>query len=303
MKDWIKRIGLSFSWPVDQFHYYFDFFQQKKLDQTTAIDQQTQILLSLRYKELLHTRAPLPRLDEVEFRSFSQHGEDGILLYLFSLLGTTNKQAVEICAGDGVECNTANLIINHGWTGLLFDGDKHKINFGRHFYARNLNTLPHPPTLVNVWIDAEKVNALITDHDVDGEIDLLSLDMDGVDYWIWRALACITPRVVVLEYNAAPGPDRAVTVPYKRDFQWKKHSARSNYWGASLPAFVKLGRQKGYRLVGCERFGVNAFFVRSDVGQDIFPEVASHKCFTHPRVRQAQQEFLFYASQQEWVEV
>lgn len=303
MIDRIKQIGLAVSYPIDQFNYYFNFFRQKKLDEITAIDQQTQILLRLKYKEWLRAQIPQPRFDEVEFKSFSQHGEDGILLYLFSVLGATNKQAVEICAGDGVECNTANLIINHGWTGLLFDGDAHKIRFGQRYYRRNLNTLPYPPTLVNAWIEVENVDTLITSHGVQGEIDLLSLDMDGVDYWIWKAITSITPRVVVLEFNAAPGPTLSVTVPYLHNFQWKKGALPVHYWGASLPAFVKLGTQKGYRLVGCERFGVNAFFVRSGLGEDILPQVSIEKCFRHPRISQVQKEFLAQVNQDEWVSV
>jgi hypothetical protein len=303
MKDILKRVGLSLSRPIDQRNYYFDFFRWKKLDQITTINQQTQILLSLKYQELHRRGAPRPPFDQVEFRSFSQHGEDGILLFLFSLLGTTNTQAVEICAGDGIECNTANLMVNHGWTGLLFDGDKNKINFGRRFYARNLNTLPYPPTLVHAWIDAENVNPLITRHGVQGEIDLLSLDMDGVDYWIWKAITCITPRVIVLEFNAALGPVQSITVPYRHDFGWQKNGRLSNYWGASLPAFVKLGKQKGYRLVGCERIGVNAFFVRAGLGEAVLPEIPIQTCFDHPRVKQVHQEFLGQAAEQEWVEV
>lgn len=303
MRDLIKRIGLAVSYPLDQFNYYFDYFRQNKLDRITAIDQQTQILLRLKYQAWSTTRRGSPPFDEIEFKCFSQHGEDGILLYLFSRLGTTNKQAVEICAGDGVECNTANLIVNHGWLGLLFDGAAHKLRFGQRYYRRNLNTLPHPPTLVNAWIDTENINPLITRHGVEGQVDLLSLDMDGIDYWIWQALTCIAPRVVVLEFNAALGPTESVTVPYQRDFRWKKGSALEHYWGASLSAFVKLGKAKGYRLVGCERLGVNAFFVRQGIGDDILPQVSVESCFQHPRMKQVQQEFQTQAKQGAWVTV
>ena len=92
-----------------------------------------QVLLRLQYQDLARRRVDLPTLEDVEFRCHSQNGEDGILLYIFALLGTTNRKVVEICAGDGIECNAANLLVNHGWNGLLFDGDDEQIARGRAF--------------------------------------------------------------------------------------------------------------------------------------------------------------------------
>lgn len=277
MKELIKRLGLRLARPVDQLHYYFNFFNWKRSDHISALNRQTQILLSLQYRAWQHIGMPRLRFDEVEFRSFSQHGEDGILLYVFSLIGTTDRRCVEICAGDGVECNTANLVVNHGWTALMIDGDAHKLRFGRAFYARHLNTLHRPPQLVHAWVERDNVNTLITEHGMTGEIDLLSLDVDGVDYWIWKSISCIQPRVVVLEYNAALGYDRALSVPYRPDFR-----RQGDHWGASLPAFVKLGHRKGYRLVGCDSSRVNAFFVRAGIAEEILPEVEAAACFALP---------------------
>jgi hypothetical protein len=252
--------------------------------QTGGVDQGVQNLLALRYQEMLHHRLPLPRLADVEFRAFSQNGEDGILLYLFALLGTTNKKCVEICAGDGIECNTANLIINHGWTGLLVDGNEANVAQGRRFYAECRDTFIRPPTFVHSWVSAENVNDLLRQHDFTGDIDLFSLDIDGVDYWLWKALEVIRPRAVVLEYHYAFGPDRAVTVPYRPDF-CLDFSKQPYYCGASLAAFVKLGRQKGYRLIGCQRGRFNAFFLRAGVGEELFPEIDAAEClkdYDHP---------------------
>jgi hypothetical protein len=256
--------------------------EQKRLDEITAISKGMQLLLTLKYRELLHQRIPLPRFDDVEFRCFSQNGEDGILLYLFSLLGTVNRMAVEICAGNGAECNAANLIVNHGWQGLLFDGCPLNIAYGKAFYAACRDTCICPPTLAQAWITADGINALIEDHGFSGEIDLLSLDLDGIDYWVWRAIECIQPRVVVLEFNPIWGPDWAVTVPLQDDFRLD-FSREPYYCGASLAAFVKLARYKGYRLVGCQRMGFNAFFVRNGVGDDLFPEVPAAPFLKHAR--------------------
>src|SRR5262249_5113391 len=156
------------------------------LNEVSASARTGQLLLSLRYKELLRQNF-LPKFEDVGFRFFSQNDEDGFLLYIFSLIGTTTKKAVEVCAGNGIECNTANLIVNHGWVGLLVDGDSTLVEQGKDFYSRCPDTFWLPPSLVQAWVTTDNINSLIRDHGFEGEIDLLSIDMDGVDYWIWKA--------------------------------------------------------------------------------------------------------------------
>jgi hypothetical protein len=159
----------------------------------------SQLQLKLTFQALAAAGNKLPGLDEVGFKAFSQTDEDGILLYIFSIIGATTKKAVEICAGSGIECNSANLIINHGWSGLLVDGNAELIKQGQRFYHKNRHTKLFPPTLVHSWITRDNVNEMIERTEFAGEIDLLSLDMDGVDYWIWKALEVVEPRVVVVE--------------------------------------------------------------------------------------------------------
>jgi hypothetical protein len=257
--------------------------RRRILNETTATSQAVQLLLRQKYTELTENHLALPELTDTEFRCFSQNGEDGILLYIFSILGTTNRHVVEISAGDGIECNSANLIINHGWYGLLFDGDEQKISRGKEFYAKCQDTFAAPPTQVASWVTAENVNSLIADNGFAGDVDLLSLDIDGMDYWIWRAIRCISPRVIILEFNPVWGPDRAVSIPYRADYRID-YGRRPYYGGGSLSAFVKLGREKGYRLVGIQRLGFNALFVRSGVGEDLLPEISSRQCFERHRV-------------------
>ncbi len=238
--------------------------------------QVTQVLLRLHYEDLVRRRVKdLPTFPDVEFRCHSQNGEDGILLYIFSLLGTTNRRVVEICAGAGTECNAANLIINHGWRGLLFDGDPNLIAYGRDFYSKCRTTCIAPPTLVNAWITAENINELVASFV--GSVDLLSLDLDGNDYWIWKALDVISPRVVIAEVNTSWGPEKAVTMSYNPDYQLD-FSKQPYRCGASLPAFVKLGKKKGYRLVGVHSLKFNAFFVKDGIGEDLLPEVTPQDC-------------------------
>jgi hypothetical protein len=289
---------------------YFSYFSYRiaLLDQST--NKTTQLLLCLKYKEFLHQKTTLPKIEDIGFGAFSQNDEDGILLYIFSLIDTVSKKCVEICAGNGIVCNTANLIINHGWNGLLFDGIGDNVKEGRKFYSRYRDTWIFPPKFVHVWIDAENVNNLIKENGFGGEIDLLSLDLDGVDYWIWKAIDCINPRVVIVEYNTILGPEKAISVPYKKDFNRFDYPnsvsiARfgPDYWGASLAAFRKLGYEKGYRLVGCNRYGFNAFFIRKDIGEDILPEISPEKCFEHPFAIERQEKGFSNVMNLNWIEV
>lgn len=247
-------------------------------------DRPMQVLLCSRFSDIAAGRSGLLPFREVEFSAYSQNGEDGILLYIFALIGTTNRRVVEVCAGDGIECNAANLIINHGWTGTLFDGDPEAIARGRKFYATRTNAWRlHrlPPTLVHAWIDKDNVNELIAQHGSAGEIDLLSLDMDGVDYWIWDAIHIVNPRVVVLEYNNRWGPKQAVTVPYADDFVTRGASVEDEgYFGASLLAFERLASKKNYRLIGANAPNTNAFFMRNDVGEAYFSVVPVETCLS-----------------------
>ncbi len=292
MKQYVKRIirkGVSklvgtedLARLLDRLEQLTDTFDavhsRMLLNEVASTSQGIQQLLSHTHRQSREAKDSLDRLLDSGFRCFSQNDEDGVLLHVFSLIGTTNKKVVEICAGDCVECNSANLIINHGWAGLLFDGDEQKIELGKRFYSHCRDTFFHLPKLISAWITAENVNDLVSGHDFAGDIDLLSLDMDGMDFWVWKALTCIRPRVVVLEFNARWGPHRSVTVPYQPDFRldWDRQP-----WcqGASLAAFVKLGRERGYRLVGTHRLGVNSVFLRSDTGIDLFPEVTPVECY------------------------
>lgn len=267
-----------------------------------AVDKGTQVLLSLRYRELARAGGQLPAIDEVGFRSFSQTDEDGVLLYIFSLIGQRTRSTVEICAGDGIECLSANWIVNHGWRALLIDGDTRNVAAARRFYGRHRDTYLRPPTVLQAWVDRENVNGLVASRGFAGEIDLLALDLDGVDYWIWRAIERVTPRVVAVEYNWLWPDEAHVSVPYRRDFAWA-YRDRPDYWGASLGAFVRLGREKGYRLVGCNRYGYNAFFVRRGLGEDLLPEVAPSACLGRFASEEERRRRLAAIADLEWVEV
>ena len=266
------------------------------------VDRGTQIALGIKYRQLTENGIGLT-FGDIEFRNYSQNGEDGILWYVFSLIGTINKKCVEICAGDGIQCNCANLIINHGWTGALFDCDPDNIERGKQFYSNHPDTSTFPPKLIQAWITVENVNSLLISNGINGEIDLLSLDIDGMDYWVWDAIDVISPRVVIAEIQAIWKCDQAVTVPYSDNFKTEYINGFGVYSGASLPAFVKLAKKKGYRLVGCQRYGFNVIFLRDDVGQDVLKEISPEECFSHPFCTWAYEELLPLVKDRKWQRV
>ncbi len=195
-----------------------------------------------------------------EYKVYSQNGEDGILMYIFSKIGAQNNAVVELGIGNGTECNSRNLIQNFGWNAWLIDGSKKNVEEANSFYDGNQNV-----NICHEWITMENIEIVLADADVPDSIDLLSIDIDGNDYWVWEKIDRINPRVVIIEYNASFGKNRSITVPYDPEFdRFKKHKS-GYYHGASLAAMEKLGHKKGYTLVCCDSNGVNAFFIQGNL--------------------------------------
>ena len=121
--------------------------------------------------------------------------------------------------------------------------------------------------LLNIFVTKKNINQILKKYS-GKKIDLLSIDIDGNDFWIWKAINCVKPRLVVIEYNSFFGPTLSCTIPYNHKFIWNYEKKRS-YYGASLKALEKLGKQKKYILVGVDKNGVNAFFVRNDLAKYI----------------------------------
>lgn len=218
-------------------------------------------------------------LNAYELSIHSQNGEDGILFYLFSRLGSTNRRFVEFGIGNGRQCNSANLSLNFGWSGLLLEANIKQATAAQSYYQQQLGQQQQQVAIKPARVTAENINQLIAESGITGEIDLLSIDIDGNDYWVWQAITVIQPRLVVIEYNPSFGPAEAITVVYDPNFdRYAKHPT-GYYYGASLTALAKLGQEKGYILVGCESSGANAFFVRQDVATDKITPVAATAAF------------------------
>ena len=219
------------------------------------------------YEQALYS----PRFQEAKrllrhgFRVYSQNDEDGIIEQIFDRIGVTDQFFVEFGAGDGLENCTLYCLLK-GWSGVWIDGSAV-------CYEGILRRMA--PFLqdgrLNVkysFITAENIQELFSEMKVPLEFDLLSIDIDGNDYWVWGALDRYKPRVVAVGYNASFNKTIACAVPYNPTAIWERNS----YYGASLKAFECLGRKKGYSLVGCNYTGINAFFVRNDCLDDHFAE-------------------------------
>ncbi|HPR33486.1 MAG TPA: hypothetical protein PLK12_15410 [Prolixibacteraceae bacterium] len=250
--------------------------------------------VSISQRQLFHyyreqaRKNELPPLSEAGFRVFSQFEEDGKLLYLFSVLGMTNKTFVEIGSDDGVNSNSANLYFHFGWQGLFIDANPRSIRRGKKFYAQ----YPHPwfyqPRFVCSKVTRENVNQLISEAGYQGGIGLLSIDIDGNDYWIWDAIDVVQPQVVIIETHNEFGL-KNIVVPYDPDYFFPgKHPL---YHGASPVAMTKLAHRKGYRLVGANELGFNFIFVRNGLADDRIPEVSPESLLTHPSVWEGHKKF------------
>jgi hypothetical protein len=236
-------------------YYYRKIYQKIHYDTLKLLMNQGKM------QALANAVRPIDRLEEAEFQVFSQRGEDGILQYIISRIEIPNRIFVEFGVEDYTESNTRFLLMNNNWSGLVLDGDKDNIRF----IESDFIYWKYDITARHSFITRENINGLISDYTSCRDIGLLSVDIDGNDYWVWEAITVIQPRIVVCEYNSAFGATAKVSVPYAPDFSRTEAHFSNLYWGASLGAFCHLAEKKGYDFIGVAGAGVNAFFVRKDL--------------------------------------
>lgn len=238
------------------------------------------------------------KIADNEFRVFSQWGEDGIIQFLLRHLNIENKIFVEFGVENYTESNTRFLLVNNNWAGLVIDAGKKQVDYIKSdpiYWRYNLKA-------VCSFITRDNINKLLMENGIKGEIGLLSVDIDGNDYWVWEEINVISPAIVVIEYNARFGRDRAVTIPYDEQFVRSKAHFSNIYYGASLKALYLLAKKKGYAFVGCNSAGNNAFFVRKDLKSDELPELSVEEGFVQGRFRESRDEtggLNFLSSQEE----
>jgi len=200
---------------------------------------------------------------------YAQGTEESILARLMDRIAPSNRHCVDIGASDGLRnSNTALLLREQGWQGLLVEGSAYRYEkLQAHYGAAGVGTAGTGAAgnvqLRHKQVQPDQIDDLLADAGVPTDFDLLSIDIDGNDYWVWRGLTAFQPRIVVIEYNPYYAPPERWVMCFNPDHAWDG----STYYGASLASLHHLGKAKGYELVCCDDMGNNAFFVR----QDLYP--------------------------------
>ncbi len=220
------------------------------------------VLMGKILAEMNSQKSSISKLSEVEFQVFSQFGDDGIIQYLVKKLDIPYLTFIEFGVENYHEANTRFLLVNNNWSGMVIDGSAENIrkikgdviSWGQELVA------------LEAFIDAENINELISiflNIGFNKEIGILSIDIDGIDYWVWKAIDVVNPVIVIMEYNSLLGNDKPYTIPYDPTFV-RNNRYNIFYWGSSLPALCELAKEKNYAFIGCNLAGNNAYFIRRD---------------------------------------
>ena len=224
-------------------------------------------------------------IHEVEFKVFSQYGDDGIIQYLIHHTRPEHEAFIEFGAGDYSEANTRFLLLNNNWRGLIIDGNQRAMQALKReeIYWR------YDLTTVGAFITRENINQLFEENGFSGEIGILSIDVDGNDYWIWEGINCVNPAIVVVEYNSVFGAKHSISIPYDPSFIRTRAHFSNLFWGASLKALCTLADRKGYAFIGSNSAGNNAYFVRKDkIGK--LPVKSAEQGYVESKFRESRDE-------------
>ena len=200
-------------------------------------------------------------LNDYEFQIFSQFGDDGIIQYLIQELKIEDKTFIEFGVENYDEANTRLLLESFGWSGLVIDASKTNVLHiikQDYYWRNNLNVACD-------FITKENINKILENNNFKKKIGILSIDIDGNDYWIWKEITNVDPSIVIVEYNARFGSENSVTIPYKENFNRMNTNFNNLYYGASLSALTKLAKEKNYSLIGTNSNGNNAYFIKNDL--------------------------------------
>jgi len=204
-------------------------------------------------------------LGDVEFSCFSQWGEDGIINWLISQLPSIPKKFIEFGVDNYQESNTRLLLYLRNWEGLVIDSSDSHI---KDIKSQDISWR-YQLNAITAFITKDNINSLLEKNKMTSDVGLLSVDIDGNDYYVWKSIDVVKPIIVVVEYNAVFGDIHSLTVPYNPDFFRTKAHYSNLYFGASLRALIDLGKEKGYTFIGTNTNGVNAFFIRNDFAPKI----------------------------------
>jgi hypothetical protein len=234
----------------------------------------------------INSSRTISSLGEVEFKVFSQWGEDGIIQYLTQNIEIKNKTFIEFGVENFAESNCRFLMMKDNWSGFVIDGSESNIQALRaspYFWRYDLKALCS-------FITKDNIAGLLEDSGFDKDVGILSIDIDGMDYWVAVSLTNWRPCILIMEYNAVFGVDRAIVVPYEASFQRTKAHHSNLYFGLSLKALYILAKRWGYGIVGTNDAGNNAFFVRRDLLNDRVKEVDLAVAYSASKFRESRDE-------------
>lgn len=233
-----------------------------------------------------NSRKDILSIRDVEFKVYSQWGEDGIIQWLIHILPIKNKTFIEFGVQSYVEANTRFLLEENNWSGMIMDGstcDMEAIRKSELYWRYDLYAK-------DVFITKANINDLLLESGFDEDLGLLSVDIDGNDYWVLKEISVMRPRILICEYNALYGEDCAVTTLYRDDFVRTKAHYSNLHFGASLKAIRMLAEEKGYHFIGVNSNACNAFFVRNDLISYLPRTVLNDHEFVDYKFRQARDE-------------
>lgn len=246
-------------------------------------DFDTTILLAAG-KQMSWQVADLPmnlNFRRVGFKVFSQWDEDGIIQYLISKIPIRHETFIEFGVENYLESNTRFLLVNNHWRGLVLDARQSDVDYIR----RDKIYWQYDLRASRAWITRENINDLLRDSGFCEDLGLLSIDIDGNDYWIWESIQSFKPRILIVEYNSLFGL-QPIVVPYVQDFSRTAAHHSNLYYGASLGALHHLARKKGYILLGSNIWGHNAFFAREDIAAG-FQGLDPQEAYVESKFREA----------------
>jgi hypothetical protein len=220
-------------------------------------------------------------LKRAGFGVFSQFDEDGIIQFLISHVEIKNQTFIEFGVEHYEESNTRFLLINDNWQGMVMDGSQENVDYIKNDRVSRKYDLQ----AYCEFITKENINELIRRSGFNEDLGLLSVDIDGNDYWVWEAIDSIRPRLVVAEYNSVFGLD-PVSTPYQADFLRTKAHHSNLYYGCSLAALTHLATRKGYLFTGSNLRGNNAFFVRKDIAGSL-PQLTAQEGYVRSHFKES----------------
>ncbi len=200
---------------------------------------------------------------------FTNANEDGILLNIFTKIGTTNKLFIDIGSNDCINSNCANLAFHHNWSGTFIDGNYKILNRGKYIYQKYFKQKSSQFSFKQTIVTTQNINSILAATTYPKQLDLLCIDLDGNDYHIWNSIEALLPRVVVVEVQVEKGNTQFIP-PYATEFELYEDDTPK---GASPLSMVQLANKKGYQLVAVNNGCYNLFFVREDCMRNLKPLV------------------------------